>query len=228
MGLGAEDEVKNKVTYSYERVDKEKERHTLVHSQNSSHESVSADGNTKTVDNVTVTTTSTITKETVKTEDGYVTRTSTETTQSIAVTSQTYSKGEGGSWTSNNDTKSSVAMVTENTNYVQLPSGWNLSTKMDGTFSEVVGRTKDFVHGANYGDNLISNRRALEVATRGAGITSTVVGGTLAIASYLGTSANWIARAGTASSAVGIVLLGANVYFNVSKDPETTKVIKAW
>ena len=232
LGLGAEDEVKNKVTYSYTRIDKEKESHTLTHTQNQTYENVSKDGNTKTVDNVTTTTRTVITKETTENGNVISTKTSAETMQSVDVTSQTYTKGENGEWVSNNDAKTtnvaSNSLGDEELGSVNLPSGWKLNVGLDGTFNEMVSGTMDFVHNSEFGDNMIDNSVAWENVSKGAGITATVAGVAMDVTSRILKTAKWVGRVGRAATYIGAFTLIGDAVYESQKENVNSKTLREW
>ena len=103
-----------------------------------------------------------------------------------------------------------------------------MNVGMDGDFSEIVNRTTNFVHGADFGDNLINDRIAFESVSRGVGITATVVGGLAATAEVAGTTLKWLGKTGRAASIVGLATLAADAYLEGSKKEQVSKTIKKW
>jgi hypothetical protein len=229
LGLGADDEVKkNKVDYDFGRTGETSDKHTLVHTENNTYENVSKDGSTKTVDNVTITTTSVITKERIVSSKGDISdKTSVKTMQKVDVTTQTYSKGEDGDWVSNNDSR--TTNIASNTlgegelGSVKLPSGWKMNASIDSRFGGIVNDTKNFVVNADYGDNLVDNNSARS-AIAYSGTVSTIVGGVAQVVKV----GHWLRRAGQASTTVGCAVLALEGTLYLTESTQESMELARW
>ena len=168
-------------TYSLNASSPTMETHNVTTTTNQSFENVSSDGNTKTVNSYTSTTSTDI----VKQKDGNNTTVSSSTSQSIDRTTETFSMNSDGEWVSNNNaetvniaqTNSGEGLVNGNGNFNDSQTG-NFVADVNGvSHNQYVNEVSTFAGNNDFGTAYTSTQTVVNNISFGAGISALIADG---------------------------------------------------
>lgn len=117
-------------TYSLNAGSPTTDIHTVTTTTNQSFENVSSDGNTKTVNSYTSTTSTDI----IKKQDGNRPTFDTSTSQNIVRTTESFSMSSDGEWVSNNDSDGGLTIAHTNAGEGLINGNGNFNDKQAGNF----------------------------------------------------------------------------------------------